>query len=55
MPQNTAFINITISATAAIAAQNPMSIPKKEVVLNRSIQIFAQFIGNASNLYSSSP
>lgn len=32
IPQNTAFITITINTTAVIAAQNPILIPKNEVV-----------------------
>lgn len=50
MLQNTTFIKITISKTTAIPTQKPMSIPKKDVVPNKFIQIVAQFIENTSNL-----
>lgn len=50
MLQNTTFIKITINKTTAIPTQKPMSIPKKDVVSNKFIQIVAQFIENTSNL-----
>lgn len=48
IPQNTAFIKTTIRQTAAIATQKPISIPQKEVVPKKSIQIAVQFIESTS-------
>ena len=50
IPQNTTFMIITISETTPIPTQKPISIPKKDVVPNRFIQIVAQFTGSTSNL-----
>lgn len=44
IPQNTAFIRITMSKTADKAAQKPMSIPQKDVLPNKSIHSLDQVI-----------
>lgn len=54
MPQKTAFITTTISATTAMDTQKPMSSPNKSTVPNSVIQISFQFIVSTS-FYSSSP